>query len=1243
MRAAHKSNRTGMGLQRSTPILLLSRGLCVGGLMLAACFDSWAAQPLSVAAWGADTYGQGKVPGDLTNIVSAVAGYQHNLALRADGTVVGWGYNGQGQLNVPSGLSGVVAVSASQQSMALKSDGTVVVWGHNSATVTNVPVGLTNVTRIAAGYGYNLAVKADGTVAAWGASTSATNLPAGAAQVTAVAAGGYHGLALKGDGTVIAWGYNFHGQTNVPVGLANVTAVAACGDLSLALKGDGTVVAWGDNGYGQASVPPGLNGVVAIATSGLHVLAAKNDGTVVAWGYNGNGQTNVPPGLSSVVRVSAGTYHSLALATIPDVSIVPQNLLTNVGATVTFTASTTCGAPSGYQWRKNGTNLPGATNATLILSNTQSSDAASYAVTVNCGQTSATSATATLAFAPPPTIVAQPQDATAYAGDNAFFRVSASSLLPITYQWLKNGTNSIGPNSPIMILPPVRASDAGSYAVVVTSAAGSVTGAPASLSFLGNRPAGSVVSLAGPTVPNGLSNVVGVAAGATHCLALRSNGTVVAWGGGFFSSATSVPAGLSNVVAVSAGSDVSVALRADGTALQWGQGGPSTFGPGLVAVAMSQPSFIVGLNSDGTVTYWGSGSPPAGSNFVAISAGDSLSFSAALRNDGTVALFGPPGAGAGFTSPSNIIAVAAASGQLLMLKSDGTLLRHAGGATPPAGLSNVVAIAAGLDYPQHDLALRSDGTVVGWGSMGVPAGLTNVTAISAGENFSLLLLNLAPTMTTQPSGLTVNGGENATFTVAAAGAPPLSYQWQKDGTNLAGATTATLNLTNAQAADAGSYTVIVSNDSGSVTSLPATLSVVLFPGMVVAPRAETVFPGALVTFTVSANGAGPLSYQWLKNGLSLTDATNQNLTLTGVQSADAGDYQVTVCNSYGCVTSSPVALTVSTHVFTFPPPGTVVSLNGPVPPPDLTNVVAIAAGDRHCLALRSNGTVVAWGGSVFPEVTHVPAGLTNAVAVAAGDDSSLAIKSDGTVVAWGQHASVPAGLFGVVAVAQGESCSMALKSDGTIVYWGSSGTPPAGSNFVAISAGSSVTYSVALKNDGTVALFGPPGADAGFTSPTNVIAVSAGGFQSLMLRNDGTVLRIGGSSLPAGLTNMVAIAAGPENPPHHLALRGDGTVVGWGSMAVPDGLTNVTAISAGYGYSLLLTTNPPPPRLAAASDGATFILSSPVAVPGYVLEATDDLSLPYSVVAEYTNNASGASTLSLPISGPKKYYRLRKQ
>jgi hypothetical protein len=124
---------------------------------------------------------------------------------------------------------------------------------------------------------------------------------------------------------------------------------------------------------------------------------------------------------------------------------------------------------------------------------------------------------------------------------------------------------------------------------------------------------------------------------------------------------------------------------------------------------------------------------------------------------------------------------------------------------------------------------------------------------------------------------------------------------------------------------------------------------------------------------------------------------------------------------------------------------------------------------------------------------------------------------------------------------------------------------------------------------------------------------------------------------------MVAIAAGPENPPHHLALRGDGTVVGWGSMAVPDGLTNVTAISAGYGYSLLLTTNPPPPRLAAASDGATFILSSPVAVPGYVLEATDDLSLPYSVVAEYTNNASGASTLSLPISGPKKYYRLRKQ
>src|SRR5205823_5112083 len=104
-----------------------------------------------------------------------------------------------------------------------------------------------------------------------------------------------------------------------------------------------------------------------------------------------------------------------------------------------------------------------------------------------------------------------------------------------------------------------------------------------------------------------------------------------------------------------------------------------------------------------------------------------------------------------------------------------------------------------------------------------------------------------------------------------------------------------------------------------------------------------------------------------------------------------------------------------------------------------------------------------------------------------------------------------------------------------------------------------------------------------------------------------------------------------------LVLCSDGTVQG---SSVPDGLTNITAIDAGYNYNLLITTNPPPPMLSGANSGNSFLLSSPISVPGYLLEATDDLSLPYTVVTAYTNTTT--NTLSLPISGPRKYYRLRK-
>lgn len=249
------------------------------------------------------------------------AGDAHSLAVASDGTVQAWGYNDDGQLNVPAGLTGVVAVAAGEShSLALKADGTVVAWGGGYSGVSYVPAGVNNAVAIAAGGEHSLVLRADGTVVAAGRNGHfQCDVPAGLTGVTAIAGGGIHSLALKADGTVVGWGDNTWNQCTAPTGLSDVVAISAGGLHSLALKADGTVVAWGRSSEQQCSVPAGLSDVVAISAGLNHSLALKADGTVVGWGGmtedgNVDGASVIPAGLSSVTAVGAGGRHSLVRA-----------------------------------------------------------------------------------------------------------------------------------------------------------------------------------------------------------------------------------------------------------------------------------------------------------------------------------------------------------------------------------------------------------------------------------------------------------------------------------------------------------------------------------------------------------------------------------------------------------------------------------------------------------------------------------------------------------------------------------------------------------------------------------------------------------------------------------------------------------------------------------------------------------------------------------------------------------------
>jgi hypothetical protein len=176
------------------------------------------------------------------------------------------------------------------------------------------------------------------------------------------------------------------------------------------------------------------------------------------------------------------------------------------------------------------------------------------------------------------------------------------------------------------------------------------------------------------------------------------------------------------------------------------------------------------------------------------------------------------------------------------------------------------------------------------------------TASTRSANAQLSVLR-HPLIVQQPQNQTVTGGATITLHVAAEGAGALRYQWFFNNTLIAGATATNLSLTNVQLNRAGDYTVLVTDDIGSILSDPARLKILVRPVITLQPLAQSVTAGELVVFSVSAMGTLPMNYSWRRNGFILTNIVlNQStcfLTIWNVQTASAGDYQVGIINEAG--------------------------------------------------------------------------------------------------------------------------------------------------------------------------------------------------------------------------------------------------------------------------------------------------------------------------------------------------------
>ncbi len=300
-------------------------------------------------------------------------------------------------------------------------------------------------------------------------------------------------------------------------------------------------------------------------------------------------------------------------------------------------------------------------------------------------------------------------------------------------------------------------------------------------------------------------------------------------------------------------------------------------------------------------------------------------------------------------------------------------------------------------------------------------------------------------------------------------------------------------------------------------------------------------------------------------------------------------------------------------------------------PEGLTNVKQIASGQNVSFELLNNGSIRAYG---FPSNNDgaVPSG-NDFTQVSCLDTSVLALKDNGTVVAWGWdfygQAEVPAGLSNVIAVSAGDLFSMALKDDGTVVAWGDNSvgetTIPTGlAHVVAVSAGDE--HALALHSDGTVVAWGDDSAGETVVPNglANVVAIAAGAGCSFALLANGTVVgwgdnTYGEQNIPVGLSGVIAISTSKEGAV--VALKSDGTVVAWGEdddgeTDVPPNLGGVTAIAAGWGQTMVIVGS----QSAVAWRDNTFD------------ESTVPYSEPVKAIATGYDTSLALTTNGIPIS-----------
>ncbi len=1003
----------------------------------------------------------------------------------------------------------------------LREDGTVWTWGlyHLSgwgiyAAIDHYysPVqveGLESIVAVSAGGYHSLALKSDGTVWAWGGNGFSElgdgtyidrQVPVqviGLDSVIAISAGGIISMALKSDGTVWVWGsdpvvyYNFP-PTQVTELDEQIISISAGCYHCLALSNNGTVYIWVPGDYlpikvaGESGVDY-LSDVVDISAGNNYSLALKSDGTVFAWGFNDFGQLGIGTAtsynptpaqvlgeggngyLTGVVAISASSCHSMALKNDGSVWAWGSNWSGNLG---------------------DGTNTNKYTPVQVISGGV---------IGISTGYSHS---------------VALKNDGSVYTvGDNSYGQIG-------------NGTSSVR-ETPVQVLNAnnIKKVEGKSNVAMALAYDGSVWewdiySIPKKLSFGGVE----------------ISNVKDISVGFSHTILLMQDGTIYTYGSnthGQLGDGTTTSQDnpvqvkgvngegfFTDIVSVAAGENYSLAVKADGTVYAWGRNNYGQLGDGTTT-SSATPVRVKGVGGEDVLE-----------GVKAVYTSHIVTTSVALKEDGTVFTWG-------FNGDSYALGNSYFSGNFSSLP---TQVRGVGG---NGYLTDIVSVSA---KSAPIFALKSDGNVYGWGSRHDQAyGRYSIAfdgnPIQVGElEYNMFLDDV---ISISSFGYHVGTAVRSDGSVWYWGLiyhgnfGVMSYQVPEELTDIQDA---------ASVFSYGDYKLIVKND-GTVWSW-----------------------GHDGPF-----GDGNFAYEteWYR-------AATPTSSIAKVYTSEGSNARMMVLNSDGTVwgsgTNDKGALGDGGNEDRLTP---VQALQGNEP---IRDVVSLSLGNDHTLALKSDGTVWAWGynnagrlgdGTGVNSNTAVQVAdsagtgyLTDVVAIAAGWHHSVALKNDGTVWAWGYN---PVGQLGegnqhsayqkpvqvknedgtgfltdVKAIAAAGNHTAALKNDGTILAWGQNTHGQLGNNTTTDSgvpvhiqtAGGTITgvksislglgNIMALKADSTVWMCG---------------LNDKGQLGNNTTTNSSVMVQVLNEDATGYLTDVSAIECGRQ---HCLAMQSDGTVLGWG-------------------------------------------------------------------------------------------------